>query len=116
MRVVVVGGGYAGLAVIISLWGSLPEAELSQLAQGLRAALAPEESARAPLMPQQVDQLGVLGLSAATLARLRPYITLLPERTPVNLNTAPADQLELGRKLVAEYKIQSLTSCSTCHR
>jgi hypothetical protein len=28
----------------------------------------------------------------------------------------PADQEEQGRKLVAEYKIQSLTSCSTCHR
>jgi hypothetical protein len=28
----------------------------------------------------------------------------------------PADQLALGRKLVAEYGIQSLTSCSTCHR
>src|SRR5215831_11544883 len=26
------------------------------------------------------------------------------------------DQLEIGRRLVAEYKIQSLTSCSTCHR
>jgi hypothetical protein len=26
------------------------------------------------------------------------------------------DQLELGKKLVAEYQIQSLTSCSTCHR
>jgi Cytochrome c7 and related cytochrome c/Class III cytochrome C family len=28
----------------------------------------------------------------------------------------PADQRALGRKLVAEYGIQSLTSCSTCHR
>jgi hypothetical protein len=28
----------------------------------------------------------------------------------------PSDQVELGRRLVAEYKIQSLTSCSTCHR
>jgi cytochrome c7-like protein len=28
----------------------------------------------------------------------------------------PPDQLELGRRLVAEYGIQSLTSCSTCHR
>jgi hypothetical protein len=28
----------------------------------------------------------------------------------------PVDQLELGRRLVKEYKIQSLTSCSTCHR
>ena len=25
------------------------------------------------------------------------------------------DQLEIGRKLVQEYKIQSLTTCSTCH-
>jgi hypothetical protein len=28
----------------------------------------------------------------------------------------PANQLELGKKLVAEYHIQRLTSCSTCHR
>ncbi len=28
----------------------------------------------------------------------------------------PPNQLELGRKLVAEYKIQSLTDCWTCHR
>jgi hypothetical protein len=25
------------------------------------------------------------------------------------------DQLALGKKLVAEYKIQKLTSCSVCH-
>ena len=29
---------------------------------------------------------------------------------------APSDQLELGRRLVAQYNIQKLTSCSTCHR
>jgi formamidopyrimidine-DNA glycosylase len=28
----------------------------------------------------------------------------------------PADQIALGQKLVQEYKIQKLTSCSTCHR
>jgi hypothetical protein len=28
----------------------------------------------------------------------------------------PSNQLELGRKLVKEYKIQSLQNCSTCHR
>ena len=27
----------------------------------------------------------------------------------------PADQLELGRRLVEDYRIQKLTSCSTCH-
>ena len=28
----------------------------------------------------------------------------------------PSDQLALGRRLVDEYQIQKLTSCSTCHR
>jgi hypothetical protein len=28
----------------------------------------------------------------------------------------PADQYELGRRLVEEYQIQKLTSCSTCHQ
>src|SRR5580693_8250286 len=28
----------------------------------------------------------------------------------------PKNQIELGRKLVKEYKIQSLQNCSTCHR
>jgi Cytochrome c7 and related cytochrome c len=28
----------------------------------------------------------------------------------------PSNQMELGRRLVKEYQIQSLTSCSTCHR
>jgi hypothetical protein len=30
--------------------------------------------------------------------------------------TPPRNQLELGRRLVAEYEIQRLTSCSICHR
>ena len=28
----------------------------------------------------------------------------------------PSNQMELGTRLVAEYEIQKLTSCSTCHR
>jgi hypothetical protein len=28
----------------------------------------------------------------------------------------PSNQLEIGTRLVAEYQIQRLTSCSTCHR
>ncbi|TAL68372.1 MAG: general secretion pathway protein GspK [Burkholderiaceae bacterium] len=47
----------------------------------------------APLLPQRVGQLGWLGLAPATLAALRPYITLLPVPTPVNLNTASAPVL-----------------------
>ena len=37
-----------------------------------------------------------------------------PERG--RLDQPPADQLALGRKLIKEYDIRPLTSCSTCHR
>ena len=47
--------------------------------------------ALAPLLPQRVGQLVWLGLSAPTVAALGPSITLLPARTPVNLNTASAE-------------------------
>ncbi len=48
---------------------------------------------QAPLLPQRVDQLVWLGLSRQSLEVLRPYITLLPVRTPVNINTASANVL-----------------------
>jgi len=44
-----------------------------------------------PLQPAGLDQLAWLGLDAATLARLQPYVVLLPKPTPVNLNTAPRE-------------------------
>jgi general secretion pathway protein K len=46
-----------------------------------------------PLLPQRVAQLTWLGLSASTLERLKPFITVLPVRTPVNINTAAAEVL-----------------------
>ena len=40
-----------------------------------------------------------------------------PREAVFTMGYEPAgDQLEIGRKLVQEYKIQSLTTCSTCHR
>jgi hypothetical protein len=40
-----------------------------------------------------------------------------PREFVTQMGYVPAgDQLEIGRRLVSEYKIQSLTSCSTCHR
>lgn len=47
--------------------------------------------AQAALMPQSVDQLVWLGLDAATVERLRPYLTVLPDATGVNANTAPKE-------------------------
>lgn len=75
----------------------LPRVELAALTENLRFALdnSPSNgsSRLAPLMPQRVGQLTWLGLSPRSLAILRPYITLLPMRTPVNLNTASAPVL-----------------------
>lgn len=80
----------------------LPDAELTTLIQNLQRALEPappatgkastgmSDAANAPLLPRSADQLTWLGLSPQSLAVLQPYITLLPERTAVNLNTAPA--------------------------
>jgi len=53
--------------------------------------VAPVATALSPLMPERVDQLAWLGLPRETLAALLPYITLLPQRTTVNLNTASAE-------------------------
>ena len=58
---------------------------------GVPTPAAPPPSPTAPLMPQRVDQLVWLGLDPAALALLRPYITLLPARTAINLNTASAE-------------------------
>ena len=52
------------------------------------------DSAGVPLLPRRLDQLVWLGLSPTTLERLRPYATVLPVATPVNLNTAPAPVLQ----------------------
>ncbi len=72
----------------------LPPAELTALAENLRLALdTTPAGSGSPLMPQRLDQLVWLGLSPASLAALRPYITLLPARTAVNLNTASATVL-----------------------
>ena len=92
----------------------LPPGELAALAENLRQALdtRPENDAAsvAPLLPQRVEQLVWLGLSPASLAILRPYITLLPVRTPVNLNTAsvtvlyaciPSLDMALAQRLVS---------------
>ena len=72
-----------------------------RLAEALRRATpgsateAPPDSGATtpvlPLMPTSVDDLGWLGLDAATVQRLKPYVVLLPRETPVNLNTAPKE-------------------------
>jgi general secretion pathway protein K len=72
----------------------LPPQQLDQLVQALREARSsPGADSSAPLLPPTLAQLGWLGLPPATVAVLAPHVTLLPARTPVNLNTADVDVL-----------------------
>jgi len=64
----------------------VPSAQLSLLTQGLLAAQ--KQNSNSPLMPQRVGQLTWLGLSPQALQTLSAHITVLPNRTAVNLNTA----------------------------
>lgn len=73
----------------------LPQSQLTRMAENLRFASDSNagnlSGGQAPLLPQRVEQLTWLGLPPQTIATLRPYVTILPDRTPVNLNTAPAE-------------------------
>jgi general secretion pathway protein K len=68
----------------------------SKIANALAAALVPpnaDNAADATIEPERLSDLRWLGLDQATLQRLAPFVDLLPVRSPVNANTAPAEVL-----------------------
>jgi general secretion pathway protein K len=73
----------------------LPPEQLDQLSENLRFAsdnsVENRSNRMAPLLPQQTGQLVWLGIAPETVAALQPYVTVLPTRTTVNLNTARAE-------------------------
>ncbi|MDD2881191.1 MAG: type II secretion system minor pseudopilin GspK [Rhodoferax sp.] len=87
----------------VAIWGNLfkqlnlPQAELDRMTQQLLLAGSALVSGKvdplAPLWPASVVDLAWLGLSDRTVQALAPFVTLLPVRTPVNLNTAPVEVL-----------------------
>ena len=82
----------------------LPAPLVRQIASGLRDAMAPSPPAGAsdrPFLPQHLDQLVWLGLSAAQVDRLAPHVSLLPQRTTLNLNTASAELISASLKGLA---------------
>jgi general secretion pathway protein K len=92
----------ASVAAFTKLFGilGLPVSEVSVMTTSLVRALgagtdAPgsADAGAAPLMPQEVSQLVWLGLSPSTVAALEPYVTILPIRTPLNINTASAEAI-----------------------
>jgi len=65
-----------------------------RIAKGMSEARA--GAANAPLEPTRVSQLTWLGIDAASVAALEPYVALLPKAlgpTLVNINTAPREVL-----------------------
>ena len=64
----------------------LPPEQLRILTQGLLRT----QGQQGAVLPQRVSQLGWLGVSPQTVARISPYVHLLPSGTPVNVNTASA--------------------------
>lgn len=68
----------SGIAARIA--GGLRDASLATAATGVVAA--------APLLPKSVAQLAWLGIDAASLQALQPYVVLLPVATTLNVNTA----------------------------
>lgn len=101
----------------------LPAGHAGAVAENLRAASQANTEGsggtQVPLKPQQLEQLVWVGLPADLVETLRPYVTVLPDRTPVNLNTAPpeviaaaVDGLSLAdaQRLVAERASSHLRS------
>jgi general secretion pathway protein K len=86
----------AGLQRLANLAGA-PGDTAARIADALALAQAPavgeEGAAGTPIRPARLSDLAWLGIAPATLARLAPWVDLLPVATPVNANTAPREVL-----------------------
>ena len=86
-----------GTRSFLRLFGllGLPPSQVETLAENLRFAsdisTDNQSASQAPLAPQRPEQLVWLGVPESTVTALLPYVTMLPGRTPINLNTAPAE-------------------------
>jgi general secretion pathway protein K len=66
------------------------------------------DSGSIPLVPQHLDQLQWLGLRAADIDKLRPYVTILPRRTAVNINTASREVLAATMPALESEEVEAL--------
>ncbi|MEZ7829829.1 type II secretion system minor pseudopilin GspK [Brachymonas denitrificans] len=73
--------------------------------QWLRVARAeqqgPGSDPGAPLLPARLQQLAWLGVAPELIRQLAPHITILPERTSINANTASVEVLSAAAPNVA---------------
>lgn len=72
----------------------------------------PYRSANQPMV--QVDELyRIRGFDAATVAKLKPFVTALPARTAVNVNTAPAEVIQAIAPEVASEQVAAFVKART---
>lgn len=69
------------------------EAAIQQLLATQQQALNDPKPSSTALVPAKLAQLGWLGIGLRSLAALEPHVTVLPERTTLNLNTASPQAL-----------------------
>lgn len=104
---------------------NLPPRELQTLAENMRFASdtsANNRSAALAALPmQRADDVLRMGLTSQTWSRLRPFVALLPVRTPININTASAQvlyasiptlEMDAAQRLVAQRQRQHFRSLS----
>nr|MDP9416116.1 type II secretion system minor pseudopilin GspK [Pseudomonadota bacterium] len=96
-----------GQGAVLTPTAAAPIAAALQLDPALAERISAAIRQGGPL--QSLSQLRDFGVDEATLTRLSPLITLLPQPTPVNLNTASEDLITLmlgnaaaARMLVAQ--------------
>lgn len=101
LRTMLDGGGKAipqqivALQRLADLLGA-PSDTAARLIDALSRSAAPQadsDSRGAPLRPENLGDLAWLGVDSALLARMAPFVDLLPTPTAVNVNTAPREVL-----------------------
>lgn len=90
---------------------NLPKTELDDFVDKLKIAKDTTViNGAAPLMPQRVRQLMWLGLRASSLTKLKPHISLITDKTLVNLNTASAEVIHAAAPSIQMAEAKAIVS------
>lgn len=98
----------------------LPQQQLADLAENLRLASEAATAEATPassksdsstaLLPQRIEQLAWMGLPPRTLTIITPFVTLLPVKTLLNVNTASPEALYAAVPTLAMATAQKLVT------